>query len=515
MDRLRGAIVREIERKYEADDGTAPVVLPDLGRTGPVARVVDRGTDVLDAVYYDTADRRLLAAGITLRRRTGGDAGWHLKLPVAPGVRDEVRAPLTDGIPRRLAGLVRARTRGAPLVPLARVVSRRDVRHLLDAGGTLLAEVATDSVTAGAPAGEDPGTTTAWTEIEVELAPGADPGLLDVLERPLREAGLRPSRAGSKVARALAGADGTAPVAGESAPEPPPPGPGTGDAARVVLAHLRAQTEALAALDPGARLGTEDAVHQLRVATRRLRSALRTHRKLLDPRATDPLGAELRRLAGELGVDRDREVVTERLRQRLDELPRTLVRGPVRARLRIWSNRSRVDARRRVTTALDSPRYLTLLDRLDALVTDPPLRPAAAEAAEKDLAKAVRRDRDRLAARIAHALATDPGPARDAALHDARKAAKRARYAAESAAPALGKDARRLAKRLKAVQTVLGDHQDSVLTRDALRLIAAQAAVAGEATFTYGLLYGREEARAAECERELAGVWEKAAEVSL
>ncbi|MGK5639243.1 CHAD domain-containing protein [Streptomyces sp. URMC 126] len=509
MNRVGGTTVREIERKYEPTDATAPVRLPDLGGTGPVARVVDRGTDVLDAVYYDTADRRLLAAGITLRRRTGGDAGWHLKLPVAPGVRDEVRAPLTDGIPRRLAALVRARTRGAPLVPLARVVSRRDLRHLLDAHGTLLAEVGTDTVTAGRPAGEAPPagaveTTAAWTEVEVELAPGADPGLLDVLEPRLREAGLRPSHAGGKFARALGGG---------AAPEPP--APDTGAAASVVLAHLRDQTEALVALDPGARLGTEDAVHRMRVATRRLRSALRTHGKLFDPRVIEPLGAELRWLATELGVDRDREVVTERLRDHLEALPRPLVRGPVRARLRIWANRSRAEARRTVTAALDSERYLTLLNRLDALVANPPLRPAAADATEKALAKAVRRDHERLTARITRALATAPGPARDTALHDARKAAKRARYAAEAATPALGKAAKRLAKRLKAVQTVLGDHQDSVLTRETLCLISAQAAVAGEATFTYGLLYGREEALAAEGERALAGVWEEAAEAGL
>ncbi|KAB7850083.1 CYTH and CHAD domain-containing protein [Streptomyces mobaraensis] len=510
MDRVRSATAREIERKYEADDGTSPVRLPDLGGAGPVARVVDRGTDVLDAVYYDTADRRLLAAGITLRRRTGGDAGWHLKLPVAPGVRDEVRAPLTDVIPRRLAALVRARTRGAPLAPLARVVSRRDVRHLLDARGSLLAEVSTDSVSAGRPAGEDPGAMAAWTEIEVELGPGADPGLFDVLEPRLREAGLRPSRSGSKLARALAGDQ----LGGDDPAEEGGEAPAAGDAARVVLAHLHEQAEAVVALDPGARLGTEDAVHQMRVATRRLRSALRTYGRLLDPRVTGPLGTELRWLAVELGADRDREVVVERLRHHLDDLPRPLVRGPVRARLRIWSNRSRAETRRRVTDALDSERHLALLGRLDALVTDPPLRQGAAEASEKALVKAVRRDHERLAARIAHALATDPGPARDAALHEARKAAKRARYAAEAAAPALGKDAKRLAKRLKAVQTVLGDHQDSVLTRNVLRQISTQAAVAGEATFTYGLLYGREEARAAEGERQLAGVWEEAAKAA-
>lgn len=82
---------REIERKYEATDATR---LPDLSRVAGVAAVDHRGVSELDAVYYDTQDLRLAAGHLTLRRRTGGDdAGWHLKLPVATGVRDEIRAP--------------------------------------------------------------------------------------------------------------------------------------------------------------------------------------------------------------------------------------------------------------------------------------------------------------------------------------------------------------------------------------------------------------------------------------
>ncbi|WP_372407652.1 CHAD domain-containing protein [Streptomyces luteireticuli] len=481
--------VREIERKYEAVDGAGPARLPDLTRAAPVAGVRARGVVELDAVYYDTADRRLLAAGITLRRRTGGsDAGWHLKLPVAPGVRDEVRAPLTVArVPRALTSLVRSRVRGAPLAPVARIGTRREISELVGGDGSVLAEVAVDAVTAG---------DVSWAEIEVELAEGTDPALFDALEPRLRKAGLRPARSGSKLARAL----GSAGAPAEAVPLP-------GDAGGHVLAYVREQVEAVVALDPGARRGTEDAVHQMRVATRRLRSAFRTYGKVLDRRVTDPIGVELRWLAGELGIDRDREVLVARLRERLDELPRALVRGPVRARLRVWSARSGAEARRRLTATLDGPRYLALLDALDALVADPPLLPGAARRPEKVLARAVRRDCGRLSVRVEHALATAPGQERDRALHDARKAAKRARYAAEAAAPALGKDARRLARRMKAVQTVLGDHQDSVLARGALRTLAAQAEGAGEPTFTYGLLYGREEARAGEDERGLPGVW--------
>ncbi|MEU1373221.1 CYTH and CHAD domain-containing protein [Streptomyces triculaminicus] len=498
--------VREIERKYEARagaGGTPP--LPDLSAAAPVASVTDRGTAELDAVYYDTADHRLAAAGITLRRRTGGtDAGWHVKLPVAPGVRDEVHAPLSNGVPRTLAALVRSRTRGAPLTPLIRIVSRREVRHLLDDHGTLLAEASTDDVTATLITGA--GGTASWTEFEVELAPDGDPALLDTLEPHLRAAGLRPSKAPSKLGRALKETGAGAPA---PAPKRPSRKAGAGDH---VLAFLREQAEAVAALDPGARRGTEDAVHQMRVATRRLRSAFRTYRKVLDRRVTDPVGEELKWLAAELGVDRDREVLAERLNERLDEVPPDLVHGPVHARLRTWSGDGRTGSRRHLTAVLDGKRYLRLLDTLTALLADPPLRPAADHPARQVLAKAVLSDYARLAGRVEHALSTEAGHDRDVALHDARKAAKRARYGAEAATPALGKDAKRFAKRMKAVQSLLGEHQDSVMARDALRAIAADAEAAGESAFTFGVLHGREEQCAERYEREFPALWAKASD---
>ncbi|TXS57671.1 CYTH domain-containing protein, partial [Streptomyces sp. t39] len=81
--------------------------------------VEDLAIGELDAVYYDTEDLRLAAASVTLRRRTGGaDAGWHLKLPVEPGVRDEIAAPLSDTLPAELTALVRAHTRGDGLLPV-------------------------------------------------------------------------------------------------------------------------------------------------------------------------------------------------------------------------------------------------------------------------------------------------------------------------------------------------------------------------------------------------------------
>ena len=134
--------VNETEAKYEAEPD---VVLPALDELPQVAATASAPEQLLVAVYFDTADLRLLRAGITLRRRTGGaDEGWHLKLPVGGRTREEIRLPLDSmsagasrgsghRVPRELADLVRARSRGAALVPVASVSTRRKATSLLDA----------------------------------------------------------------------------------------------------------------------------------------------------------------------------------------------------------------------------------------------------------------------------------------------------------------------------------------------------------------------------------------------
>jgi CHAD domain-containing protein len=487
---------REIERKYESHDSG----LPDLTGVAGVAAVVDKGVASLDAIYYDTADERLAVSSITLRRRTGGsDAGWHLKFPVAPGVRDEIRAPLSDTVPRSIAALVRSRVRDAELLPVVRLRSDRDIRELVDAEGRLLAEVSVDAVHAERLGGA--GGTAQWTEMEVELADGGDPAFLDKVDKRLRKAGVRPSASASKLARALAE---TAPKK-KRGKKPQPKAPVT--AGDHVLAYVREQRDAIVELDPAVRQDTYDSVHRMRVATRRMRSAFRSYAKVLDRTVTDPIGEELKWLAGELGVDRDHEVLAERLSAALDELPRTLLSGPIRTRLRMWTNARRGGSRRRLTGVLDSGRYLTLLDSLDALVADPPLLKAAAGKPEKVIAKAVRKDFAKLSGLVEQAIGREPGQDRDLALHEARKKAKRTRYAAEAAAPSLGDPATALAKSMKSLQSLLGDHQDSVMTRGTLRELSAVAHAAGESSFTYGVLYGREEQRAAEAEAALPAAW--------
>ncbi|MEU0075675.1 CYTH and CHAD domain-containing protein [Streptomyces sp. NPDC006332] len=502
---------RETERKYEAPAADDTSWLPDLTDVDAIASVVDRGTDDLDAVYYDTVDLRLVDASAPLRRRTGGaDAGWHLKLPLSGDSREELRAPLSDTVPEDLRDLVLSRTRGAELRPVVRLRTERHRRELVDAGGTVLGELSIDAVEAESLlAGA---TRASWTELEVELSEGTDPELLRAVDKVLREAGVKRLPGPSKLARAL---EETA-VGAPRLPDTRSEDVVAGSAGDLVLGYVEKQVRTLVALDPAVRRNLPDSVHRMRVACRRLRSVLRSYRSVLDRAATDPVRGELKWLAGELGGERDHEVLQERLDAGLGALPRELVLGPVTARLQAWHVTKSSEARTRTQDALASPRYLALLDSLAGLVARPPLRRKAAARKPKDvLAKAVLKEYDRFAGRVGIALKTPPGPERDAALHQARKAAKKARYVTEPARASLGKPAQRLGKRVKGVQKVLGDHQDSVVARAELRRMAVAAGTSGEASFTWGLLYGREQTVAGERQRELPKAWARASKPAL
>lgn len=320
---------RETERKYEPPAGGL-AGLPDLTGVGPVASVTAAGPEELDAVYHDTVDLRLAGSSATLRRRTGGpDAGWHLKLPLTGDTREEVWAPLSDDVPAALRELVLSRTRGAPLRPVVRIRSTRAVRRLHDAEGGVLAELSLDEVRADATAAG--GGRGEWGELEVELAEGVHAGLLDAVEKKLRKKGIVRSDSPSKLARALRDTG----VGGAGVPRTPD-GVVAGSSGSYVLSYLREQVGVLVGLDPAVRRELPDAVHRMRVTCRRLRSCLRSYRSVLDRRVTDPVAAELRWLAGELGAARDQEVLRERIGAALDGLPDELVLGPVAARLRVW-----------------------------------------------------------------------------------------------------------------------------------------------------------------------------------
>ena len=488
---------RETETKYEMPEGAA---LPSLDELPQVNGTSGPDEQQLEAEYYDTDDLRLLRAGITLRRRRGGsDAGWHLKLPEGPGTRREIRLPLGQRrqVPRELAQLVRVYTRGAPLRPVARLTTRRQTLVLLGEGGESLAEVASDDVSAQTMG--DSTTVSQWRELEVELT-GGDRRLLKAADALLRRDGLRPAGRSAKLERALAG----------QLPEPaePPRLTPASPAGQVVLGYLRDQAETLKSLDPMVRRDEPDSVHQMRVATRRLRSTLRSFKRVIG--GGGHLAAELKWLGGVLGEARDAEVLDEHLLDSLRTVPVEQLLGPVQARVQIHFAPVRADARTAVLAALDSQRYFSLLDELDQLIAEPRFGPRGARRAASVLPREVRRPYRQVGQWMARARRAEPGPPRDVALHQARKAAKRARYAGEAVTPALGRKAARFTRQLKQVQSVLGEHQDAVIARRAERELGIEAHLAGENAFTYGLLYERENHRAEVLRAKARQVWKNA-----
>ena len=492
---------RETEIKYDLPGGA---VLPPLDDLPGVRGSSRPGGEHLDAEYYDTEGLRLLQAGVTLRRREGGhDAGWHLKLPAGPGTRREIQLPpgqASGPVPGELAALVQVYTRGEPLRPVARLATARERVILHGPRGESLAEVTADEVSA-----QTMGRATAvsrWREVEVELT-GGGRGLLGAAERELRRAGLNPAGHASKLERAL----------GWQRPGPQPAARGLGPsspAGDVVLGYLRGQAATLKALDPLVRRDEPDAVHQMRVTTRRLRGTLRSFRDVISRDATGELAATLQWLGHLLGGPRDGEVLAARIGAELRHIPAEQLIGPVQARVQGHFAPARAEAHRELVAALGSPRYFGLLDALDQLLGTPPLEPQASRPAADVLPAAVRRAYRQAARRMKRAHRAPPGQARDTALHQARKSARRARYAAEAAAPAAGSEAGRFARRMKKVQSVLGDHQDAVIARQVARELGIAAHLAGENAFSYGLLHEREAEHGRQRQEQAWRTWRKA-----
>jgi len=478
----------EVETKYDVDEA---FVLPDVAGLAGVTSVDAPVEHQLEAVYFDTADLRLLRSRVTLRRRTGGtDAGWHLKLP-AGTARRELHVPLGRAVktpPSALLEPVAGVVRGEVPRPVATLHTRRVVTVLRGATGELLAEIADDTVTASVPP-TGPGApleVQVWREVEVELGAGDDALAAAVGER-LTEAGARPSPSASKVGRVL----------GERLTEaagPVPQGREPEDAGEFVLGALAGQIAALQAADVLLRTDQPDAVHQIRVAARRLRSTLAAFRSVLDGAVTGPIRDELSWLGGQLADARDAEVALEHLRSVVAAQPDELVLGPVGARLQQTQIQEAQAGSDRARLTLSEQRYLDLLDALHGLLAVPPFTPRAGDRVRPVLRKATRRSVRKLRRRVSAARRA-PQDVDSTALHAVRKAAKQVRYTAEVGRGEVA-HLKAVARAAKRVQKVLGELQDTVVTRELCRRLGVAATAAAENSFTYGRLHALEEERA-------------------
>lgn len=477
--------------------------LPDLSGLVSGAVAASMPSRHLDAVYYDTCDLRLARWGITLRYRTGEPGPpWTVKLPQGehgPALRRReisVDGP-EDQIPEVVADLVTAAARGRRLRPVARLTTSRHPVQICSPDGGRVAEVVSDvvSVSSGLRHRKE------LREVEVEVSPdGCDGGrLLRKAVRRLTAAGCEAQPPVAKLVRAL-GARAARPADVVVAPL----------RARATLADVVQHTIARSVAqiirhDPGVRLGDDpEDVHQLRVATRRLRCDLRTFSPLLDRDRIAPIRRELRWLGTEVGPARDADVLAMRLRRAVDTLPR-------QDRLAAASLLDRLDdqaraARDRMLAAMRSHRYLQILDSLVALAAAPPLRDEATLTGpdpSRAAARLVRRPW-RALVRAVHALGDDPS---DAELHQVRILAKRCRYAAEAVASATRPSAAPFAQAIADLQTVLGDHQDTVVAEAWLRAAADASPAAGVAA---GELIAVARRRRGQLRSQWPAVWARA-----
>ena len=469
----------EREDKFDVD---ADFEFPALTSLVPAdGAAVETDTELVSE-YFDTTGHDLLRRGITLRRRTGdSDNGWHAKVP-AEKARTEIRLPLGHGdpqvVPDELADVLRGAVMGKQLSAVATLTTRRKIRTVTDASGAVVAEFADDAVSVVLIGGA---TGPQWREVEVELGPAGSESFLKKASKVLRASGATPSAHPSKLNRALS-------VVRE---EP------AHDGLRLLVDYLDEQAQAIVAGDVYLRRGL-DPIHSTRVAIRRYRSTLRVFGSVFEDEPAAALEAELSWYASLLGEVRDRQVQRARFAAALRDLPSELVLGPVASRIENDLLAEQIRHREAAMAELDGERYRELLTTVAAWSRGLPID---GEVSERLLIKLARKagkkavDRTEKAAR-----GTD-----DEQLHRARKASKRARYAAELVAPVVDKKVSKSnIKRYKQIQEVLGEHQDAVIAAEILRTLGARAGTAsGENGFTFGLLFERER-RAAELARDEA-----------
>jgi CHAD domain-containing protein len=448
--------------------------VPDLAGVLPGTSIVALEGKSLDATYYDSRDVRLSRWGASLRFRTG--EGWTVKLPSSGDElleREEVSVPGAEGVvPAAALDLLTAFLRSAEVRPVARLHTERAMARIVDTSGTVLAEV-------------------------VEVGPQTPTGLLAATVTRLRWHGAGAPDPRPKVVRAIGpAAEAPADVVVPSLPKDP-------TAAEVVHRALATSVERLILHDPAARLDEDvEGVHQARVATRRLRSDVRSFGPLLDLDQLTVVRSELRWLGGLLGAARDVDVLLDRLRGRVSEVGLADRAGAASA----VEFLERQDERRHaeLMDGLRSDRYVGLLDSLIAVANDPPFAPDAEGPAYEILPTLL----DAPWASLRKAVKRTAKDRSDEALHAVRIRAKRVRYAAEAVAPVLGPDVDELAAAAAELQTVLGEHQDAVVAETWLRTWTVEDGTR-DAAFAAGILAGMERRAADAARRSWPRAWKR------
>jgi triphosphatase len=484
----RGLDHLEVEWQFDTDDLDA--VEDWLGEDrsdfgllfSPVA------TKELKDTYYDTEDWRFYRAGYALRVRREGksvEATMKALVPAEDGVRRrrEISEPLKSGgmkSLRRARGPVGERLRGLAgardLRPLFENRTRRRVFELRPEGDAddSCGEVALDESEISAK-GES---SARFSRVEVEVGPGDGGDRVEGLVKSLRGSlGLRPTET-SKFGTGLA-------VAGLTPAGAPDLGPTGVDASmtagEVAFAVLRRHFSIMLDHEPGVRLGEDpEDLHDMRVATRRLRATLKLYASFL-PKRAERFERDLKWLAGSLGDVRDLDVHLEHLAQEAPGWDEEVLE-----RVSAALEERRDEARRRMMETLDAARYERLVSGLSGMVRrgrspdePPPILEAAPELVGRQYKK-VRKAAKRLEA---------GSPPED--FHDLRKKGKRLRYAVEPLQEIYGKPAKKLVDLLKEMQDDLGGLQDLIVFAGLMREVAVSGDLPPQTVFTMGSVAGR------------------------
>ena len=424
------------------------------------------------STYYDTDDRVLSGLGITLRRRVEhGLSLWQLKLPRSGGRLELERPGGPAGPPKRIAGVLASVLRGRELRPVAELRTlRRGVRlH----GDESTADVVMDEVAVM----EHLRVVSRFDELEIELIEG-DARELREIERKVRRAGAADGDPRPKVLRII------------GAPAAPPK-------TSQLQAFFARQYREILLHDPGTRLGDDpDDLHDMRVGVRRLRAILKVAAPPLDEEWADSLRDELKWLGDALGAVRDLDVLLAHLRTEQETFPPDEAQAFVALLIRL--ERERTKRRKSLLNVMRSTRYAELLDRLEEASRRPRTR-SARPRVEKIASREFRKLR-----KAVRKLDDDPT---DEALHRVRIKGKRARYAAELAAPDRGKKAEKFVAAAKTFQDVTGEHQDAVVAVQRLHRLAEEGTQQG--AYAAGRIAEREEGRKRAAREEFPQAWRK------
>jgi len=240
----------------------------------------------------------------------------------------------------------------------------------------------------------------------------------------------------------------------------------TDPAAKAAAAAMVYQLRAMTAERTAAASGDVEAIHRLRVATRRLRAALRMLREVGPGDEAESAADELGWLCGAIGAVRDLDVLAQMLEDRATRLETDFIRAL--APLSDTIRRQRAVEQERLVAALESERYRGLVQRLGAVASEP-----AADSVTLGAA-AARLVRPQLRAMLRAGAGLDEASPPET-LHRLRVRVKKLRYALEPLRAVGGKPARRVLRRLERVQERVGMYNDAAIAAAWLRGWAAEA----------------------------------------